>query len=143
MGSHVFHEIYLHLNWHTKDNEPLILPSLEVAIHDFLRNRCKETKGVYFHAIGGTQDHVHLAINIEPFVTICDLVGDLKGASSFEINQQQRMKALQWQRGFGVVSFGKKQLPWVEAYIANQKEHHRVGSAFDRLEKTEFDEEAG
>ena len=86
-------------------------------------------------------DHVHLAINIEPFVTISDLVGDLKGACSHEINQQRRMKALQWQRGFGVVSFGMKQLPWVQEYIANQKEHHASGQVFDRLERTEFDEE--
>ena len=27
MSSHVFHEIFLHLNWHTKDNSPLITPS--------------------------------------------------------------------------------------------------------------------
>jgi putative transposase len=141
MSGHVFHEIYLHLNWHTKDNSPLITPHLEPSVHDFLRERCQQTKGVYFHGIGGTTDHVHLAINIEPFVTISDLVGDLKGACSHIINEQQRMKALHWQRGFGVVSFGLKQLPWVQDYIANQKQHHAVGHVFDRLERTEFDEE--
>ena len=141
MSSHVFHEIYLHLNWHTKDNLPLITSTLEHDIHEFLRERCRQTKGVYFHAIGGTDNHVHLAINIEPFVTISDLIGNLKGASSHAINEQQRMKALQWQRGFGVVSFGLKQLPWVQNYIANQKEHHACGKVFDRLERTEFDEE--
>ena len=143
MSSHVFHEIYLHLNWHTKDNAPLIVPRLESQIHDFLRERCRQTKGVYFHGIGGTVDHVHLAINIEPFVTISDLVGQLKGASSHEINHQQRMKSLEWQRGFGVVSFGKRQLPWVLEYIANQKQHHASGHVFDRLERIEFDEDAG
>ena len=141
MSSHVFHEIYLHLNWHTKDNSPLIIPKLEPAIHGYLRDRCRQTKGVYFHGIGGTENHVHLAINIEPFVTISDLVGELKGACSHEINKQERMKALEWQRGYGVVSFGTKQLPWVQEYIANQKQHHATGRVFDRLERTEFDEE--
>jgi REP-associated tyrosine transposase len=139
----VFHESYLQINWHTKNNIPLIIPDLEPAIYAFLRKRCQQTKGVYLHGIGGTSDHVHLAVNIEPFVKISDLVGDLKGACSYEINQQSRMKALEWQRGFGVVSFGQKQLPWVLAYIANQKEHHSTGRIYDRLERTEFDEQAG
>ena len=37
------------------------------------------------------------------------------------------MKVLEWQRGYGVVSFGKKHLDWVQNYIANQKEHHAAG----------------
>jgi putative transposase len=144
MSSHVFHEIYLHLNWHTKDNLRLMTPGLESDIHEFLRERCRQTKGVYFHGIGGTEDHVHLAINIEPFVTISNLIGELKGSCSREINHLKRMKALEWQRGFGVVSFGLKQLGWVQNYIANQKEHHARGNVFDKLERTEFvEEEAG
>ncbi|MBM4076089.1 MAG: IS200/IS605 family transposase [Planctomycetes bacterium] len=140
MSSHVFHEIYLHINWHTKDNSPLIVPRLESLIHGFLTQRCQQSKGVYIHGIGGTENHVHIAVNIEPHVTISDLVGELKGASSHEVNQLQRMKALEWQRGYGVVSFGRKQLPWVLDYIANQKEHHAKGRVFDRLERIEFDE---
>src|SRR5262245_42254310 len=117
ISSHVFHEIYLHLNWHTKNDQPLLDSSLEALVHDHLKERCIHTKGVYFHGIGGTEDHVHLAINIEPHVTISDLVGELKGGSSFEMNKQAGKKVLEWQRGFGVVSFGKKQLPWVLDYI--------------------------
>ena len=140
MASHVFHEIYLHLNWHTKDNAPLITPHLEKSIHEFLQDRCRQKKGSIF-----SRDWRNILtmfstarINIEPFVTI----SDLKGACSHEINQQQRMKALEWQRGFGVVSFGRKQLPWVREYILNQKQHHATGQVFDRLERTEFDEES-
>src|SRR5262249_19101058 len=103
--------------------------------------RCRGTKGVYFHGIGGTETHIHLAVNIEPFVCISDLVGDLKGACSFEINQQQRRKALEWQRGYGVVSFGKRKLGWVLQYNANQKEHHARGRVQDRLERTNGEEE--
>src|SRR5688572_11078827 len=141
MSAHVFHEIYLHLNWHIKFNKPILVPAFEHDVHEFLRERCRSTKGVYFHGIGGTPTHIHLAINIEPHVTISDLVGDLKGACSHEINKQKRMKRLEWQRGFGVVSFGMKQLPWVQNYIANQKEHHAVGSVEARLEKVGMDDD--
>lgn len=80
-------------------------------------------------------------MNIEPFVTISELVKELKGGSAYDLNQQERSKRLEWQRGYGVVSFGKRQLPWVLDYIARQKEHHAKGTAKRRLEMTGFDEE--
>ena len=140
MASHVFHEIYLHINWHTKHDQRLLTPKIEPLVHGLLRERCRATKGVYIHEIGGTEDHVHLAINIEPFVTISELIGELKGASSHDANAQLRYKALEWQRGYGVVSFGKKQLEWTRQYIQNQKQHHAAATTHDRLERTGFDE---
>ncbi len=141
MAAHVFHEIYLHLTWHTKGSRALITPELEPEVFAFFRGRCAKTKGVYLHGINGTPTHVHLALNIEPHVTISDLVGELKGACSFELNKARGHKVLEWQRGFGVVSFGKQHLAWVLAYIANQKQHHAVGTAIARLEYADRDED--
>jgi putative transposase len=140
MASHVFHEIYLHLTWHTKDDASLLVPGFESLVHEVITGRCHQTKGVYLHAINGTPTHVHLAINIEPHVTISEFVGELKGYSSHEVNKQERMKRLEWQRGFGVVSFGKKHLPWVQDYIARQKEHHATGQLEGRLERVSLDD---
>lgn len=140
MSSHVFHEIYLHFNWHTKNDLPLLTPRIEAVVYEFLQERCKTTRGVYLHGVNGTETHLHLAMNIEPFVTISDLVRELKGASAFELNQRERSKRLEWQRGYGVVSFGRRQLPWVLEYIAKQKEHHARGTAKRRLELAGFDE---
>ncbi len=137
MAAHVFHEIYLHLTWHTKESQALITPKLEPEVFAFFRARCAKTKGVYLHGINGTPTHVHLALSIEPFVTISELVGELKGACSFELNKTHGKKVLEWQRGFGVVSFGKRNLPWVLAYIANQKQHHAGGTAVERLENAD------
>jgi len=141
MAAHVYHEIYLHLTWHTKESLPLITPEIEPEVFQFFRDRCVKTKGVYLHGVNGTPTHVHLAINIEPHVTISDLVRDLKGACSFELNKLHGRKILQWQRGFGVVSFGKQNLDWVLAYIANQKQHHAAGTDLVRMETTEMDDE--
>ena len=139
MSSHVFHEIFLHLNWHTKADRPLLTQPLEPAVHQFLRDRCRLSKGIFFHAVGGTENHIHLAVNIEPSVCISDMVGELKGACSHDINQIEKQKVLEWQRGFGIVSFGKQQLDWVVAYIANQKQHHAQGETHERLEKVSLD----
>lgn len=49
---------------------------------------------------------------------------------------------LQWQAGYGVVSFGTKDLEWVKAYVRNQKEHHARGTVQERLERILSDESA-
>ena len=141
MASHVYHEIYLHLNWHVKDDQALLTPELEPIVHQIITDRIHRTNGVWLHGINGTETHIHLAINIEPQVCISELVKELKGGSSFDTNQKKRPKTLEWQRGYGVVSFGMNNLPWVLEYIANQKEHHAKGKAIDRLEKCDRDEE--
>jgi hypothetical protein len=37
--------------------------------------------------------------------------------------------------GYAVVSFGTADLPWVMAYVRNQKEHHFGGKTHERLER--------
>ena len=67
----------------------------------------------------------------------------LKGSSSHEVNQKlgQGRKLLEWQAGYGVVSFGTKDLEWVINYIRNQKEHHQKGTTVERLERITHDDE--
>lgn len=137
MASHVFHDVFLHLNWHTKADYPSLREEMEQLTHTTLRQKSGQLKGVRLHALGGTDTHVHLAVEIEPFVTISDLVQELKGASAHEVNQRQGHKALEWQRGYGVVSFGRKNLPWIVDYIKRQREHHTAGRVHRRLEAIE------
>ncbi|MHB9025278.1 MAG: hypothetical protein ACYC7E_14095 [Armatimonadota bacterium] len=54
MASHAFHEIYLHFNWHTKGDLPLITPEIEQAVYTILEHKCRSLKGVYCQGIGGT-----------------------------------------------------------------------------------------
>ena len=86
---------------------------------------------------------MHIAINIEPSVTISELVRQLKGGCSHDVNSQRTDKVLQWQRGYGVVSFGRNNLPWVLDYVLNQKAHHAAGRIHDRLERISMDEVTG
>jgi putative transposase len=109
-STHVFSEIYLHLNWHTKGNTRFLTGEKESRIHAFLKDYCERSKGVRFLALGGTEDHIHLLVQIEPFVTVSDWVGKIKGTCSHAINEEMgrspRRVVLQWQRGYGAVSFG-------------------------------------
>lgn len=143
MSSHVFHELFLHLNWHTKADHPTLQGQVEQLTHTFLREKAQRLKGVRLHAIGGTDTHVHLAVQIAPFVLISELVQELKGATAREVNRRMGHKALEWQRGYGIVSFGRKNLPWVIEYVQRQREHHAAGRVQQRLEACEPDGPSG
>ncbi len=143
MSKNYYSEIHLHLIWHTKESSPMLAPPVETFVHQWLKKRIVETPGVYVHEIGGTETHLHLAISIVPTINIADLVGQLKGASAHETNHQfgPHGKALVWQAGYGVVSFGRANLDWVRAYIRRQREHHAQGTIQSRLERV-IDEES-
>ena len=143
MSSHVFHEVFLHLNWHTKGDHPTLRGQVEELTDAFLREKARRIKGAKLDALRGTDTHVHLAVQIEPFLTISELVQELKGASAHEVNRRLGHKALEWQRGYGVVSFGRKHLPWILDYIGRQREHHAAGRVHQRLEVFEPDEKGG
>jgi putative transposase len=137
MSNDYYSEIHLHFVWHTKGSRPLLTPEVEAVVHRYLRQRLTERRDVFVHEIGGTDDHIHTCVTIQPTVHISELVGQLKGSSSHEVNQKlgQGRKLLQWQTGYGVVSFGTGNLDWVKQYVRRQREHHRAGGVFDRLER--------
>jgi len=145
MSKSYYSEINLHIVWHTKNSSPLLTPTVEPVTHRFLKKRIIDTPEAFVHEIGGTETHVHLAVTIPPTLTISEWIGRLKGGTSHDVNQQvgKRQKVLQWQVGYGVVSFGTGDLEWVKAYIRNQRDHHAQGTVHERLERvTQFDDDA-
>jgi REP element-mobilizing transposase RayT len=137
MSRNYYSEINLHLVWHTKQSLPILTPSVEAMTHGQLKKRLIELPGIFVHEIGGTETHVHLCVTVPPTVTISELIGQLKGGSSHDVNHStgSREAMLQWQAGYGVVSFGTRDLEWVKTYVRNQKEHHARGTTHERLEK--------
>jgi putative transposase len=142
MSNNVYSEINLHFVWHVKNNQALILETIEGRLHRYIRNYALKEEGLIFHEVGGVEDHVHIAVTIPPTFKISEWIGKIKGASSHYVNHELvNRKLLDWQRGYGVVSFATKDLQWVLNYIRNQKEHHRKGTTVERLEKITNDDE--
>jgi putative transposase len=129
-------EINLHFVWHTGDNRPILTPACEAVVYDAIRRKAASLRGVLVRAIGGTEDHVHVAVSIPPTLLISEFVGQLKGYSTWCVNQSSVLagERFSWQAGYGVVTFGTRDLQWVVGYIARQKEHHAKGMTFPRLE---------
>lgn len=106
--------------------------------------RQAETPGAFVHEIGGIETHVHMAVSIRPTLLISEFIGQLKGGSSHDVNQAigRNQKVIEWQAGYGVVSFGTRDMPWVVEYIRNQREHHARGTVHERLERITQEEPA-
>jgi putative transposase len=142
MSLRAYSEINLHITWHVKDNSPVLTDLVESHTHRFLRGQAVGAHGVFFHDVGGTDDHIHLVVSVSPALLVSEWIGKLKGGSSHFINHEiANRKILDWQPGYGVVSFGTKDLPWVLEYVRNQRRHHADGRTFERLERTEPPEE--
>ena len=144
MPKNVYSEINLHMVWHTKNNDPVLVDSIENRLHQYLEHETRKTKGVFIHAVNGTENHVHLVASIPPSLLISDWIGKLKGGSSFYINHEiANRKLLDWQEGYGVVSFGTKDLKWVIEYVGNQKKHHAGNTTIARLEISNDEDKKG
>jgi len=138
----VYSEINLHITWHVKDDAPVLTETIEGRVHRFLKGRALQTPGLFWHESGGTDDHVHVVVSVPAALNISDWIGELKGSSSHCVNHEVvNRKVLHWQTGYGVVSFGTRDLPWVVDYVRRQREHHAAGAAQGRLERTESEDQ--
>jgi putative transposase len=138
MARNIFSEIHLHITWHVKDSSPILRGRIEQHIHRYIHDKIAEASGAIPHAVGGTDDHIHIAVTVPPTLPVAEWIGRIKGASAHYINHRiANRRLLEWQSGYGVVSFGTKDLPWVVAYIQNQRQHHAEGKVYERLESVE------
>ena len=134
-SAHVFSEIFLHLNFHCHRDRPMIRSEIEPALHEAILAFCRATKGAHPIAVGGTESHIHLVFQMEPLLNLSQFIGQVKGRSAHDINEQFGRDTLRWQRGFGIVSFAKRNLPGLVAYVTNQKQHHAAGTTREILEQ--------
>jgi len=136
-----FWRTYYHLVWATKNREPLITEKVEDRLYTYLLHKAAELEAVVY-AINGWSDHVHLIAATPPHVSVAQFVKLLKGASSHDLNQQGLDFHFAWQRGYGVLTLGQKQRAHAEAYVRQQKEHHRQETTSAWLERSSEVDEA-
>ncbi len=131
-----FWRTYYHLVWATHNRQPLIDAEVERRLFPYLEKKAAEFQASIY-AVNGTEDHIHLVITIPPRYAVAEVVKSLKGASSHFLNHSGVPIEFGWQRGYGVFSLGERQRPAAEAYVRDQKEHHRRGTANIWLERTD------
>ncbi len=128
-------KLYYHFVWTVKERRALIDANLEPALYRAIAAKVQEMQG-FVHAIGGTSDHIHLAVSIPPRVAPSKFIGDVKGNSSHFINHVVKPDfEFHWQDEYGVLSFGEKNLPAVVRYIHHQKQHHADETLIAAMER--------
>ncbi len=130
--------IFFHFVWGTRHRLPLITPEVETVIYPVIAEKAREL-GAGVYALNGTADHVHLALALPPRCAPADVIGQIKGRSSYVVTHQHHLD-FGWQSGYGVLSFGEKHLPWVIRYVENQKTRHAAGKLAWPLETREDDD---
>jgi putative transposase len=130
-------QLYVHLVWSTWKRAPLITPEIEPRIYPVLHHQAAEL-GADVIAIGGIEDHVHVLARVKPTIALSTPVQRMKGASSHFVTHVLRAEhAFKWQGAYGAFTLTKRAVPHVRAYVLNQRSHHRDGTLYRELERTE------
>jgi REP element-mobilizing transposase RayT len=76
--------------------------------------------------IGGTEDHVHIMMELKATHRLSDVMRSVKGASSLWVHEELQVPAFGWQEGYAAFTLSADHRTRLRAYIENQERHHRV-----------------
>ncbi|WLD13691.1 IS200/IS605 family transposase [Planctellipticum variicoloris] len=130
--SSTYTSLHLHLVFSTKGRIPWITPEWQTRLHEYLGGTIVALGGSP-QEIGGVADHVHLLVGLNATHRPCDVLQELKKASSLWVHQQIGEKSFAWQEGYAAFSVSPTARPSVRKYIANQVEHHKRSTFRDEL----------
>jgi len=135
MTGKTYKSIYYHIVIITKGRQKFLKGDIMEKVNHFIWNKCKKL-GLYLHRIGGIEDHLHMLIYIPPKMAVSKAVGQLKGSSSYFINQECiGDDILYWQKGYGVLTVSKENYQRIYDYVKNQEEHHKEQEVWEDYEE--------
>lgn len=118
-------QILVHLVFSTKHREAVLADDIRDELHAYMGGIVENLKGTLLKA-GSVADHIHLLIAHPRTCAPSELVQELKtGSSKWLKTKGARYADFHWQGGYGIFSISPAHRPGLEAYIANQAEHHR------------------
>lgn len=120
----MFHKLFVHLTWTTRDRAPLIDATLARFLTQFLRRVGTQERARVLE-IGMVADHVHLLVRLHPTTTIPRLLQRMKGGSAvLGTTPTKGHPGLRWAKGYAIHSVNPKQLGAVRDYLRDQPRHH-------------------
>lgn len=138
--------LHYHVIFSTKHRERWITQDIEQRMWSYLggigsQNNLKPL------LIGGVDDHVHMLLSMPPSISVSEALKRIKGGSSGWVKDNfPGLKGFGWQDGYGAFTVSGSQIPEVDEYIRNQREHHRLKTfqeeyrAFLDKHEIEYDE---
>ncbi len=133
-----YHQLHLHCVWSTAQRLPLITYEVEESLYSAIAWKCASMRCKLL-AIGGVEDHVHIAVRLPTTVAVATLMKEVKGASSHLMNHAiQPAVRFDWQDCYGAFTFARRSLDSVMAYVKNQKAHHANRRLIEEFELDQF-----
>jgi len=124
----------LHCVWSTKNRAPLLHDTKRrYQLFDHIK-AYTQVKGILLDCIGGTSDHIHCLLFLNPQQKLSDVIQLIKGGSSYWYNNQGRGK-LTWQTDYFAISVSPDRISNVRSYIRRQEEHHKKVTFGDEYNK--------
>lgn len=124
--ANTYHQIYLQTVFAVKYRKAAIDKSWKPILQGVIGNLINECDCKTI-IVNGVEDHIHCLIGLKPVVSVSGLLKDVKAKSSKYINDHGLTKQrFEWQRGYGVFSYSRKDVDNVFKYIQHQEEHHQV-----------------
>jgi len=120
--SHTYAQNVVHIVFSTKDRRRMIPKEFQERTWAYIGGICKN-HGIFVHAIGGADDHVHLLVQIPQQLSLAKAVLAIKSNSSRWANEQGN--EFSWQQGYAAFSVSASRIPAVIRYIQTQEAHHR------------------
>jgi putative transposase len=126
---HCFGVLNIHIVFVTKYRHPVITAAIESRLQSMMAKLCETQKCTLLECKAdlGSNDHIHLLIEMAPDIALSKLVNILKTITSREIRKEFRdflkpyyWKPVFWKRGYGFVSAGGAPLKILKEYIENQ-----------------------
>jgi REP element-mobilizing transposase RayT len=126
-----FNRIWVHAIWATKNRRPLIDPSMDEELHNYIMKKFNEV-GCQIRISNGYHDHVHCLFLLNPKRPLDEIIQRVKGSSSHFVNSNNLIRdKFAWQRGYRSFSVSESINNRVYQYILNQKKHHEKKKFID------------
>lgn len=119
---HTYSQNVIHVVFSIKERGKVISKEFQPRLWAYTAGICKKD-GIFVHAIGGMEDHIHLLIQVPPSLPLAKAVNAIKSNSSRWANEEGFPFA--WQQGYAAFSVSASNVSAVVRYIENQEVHHK------------------
>jgi len=124
--ANTYHQFYLQTVFAAKYRKAVISNEWKNTLFGVIGNLINEANCKTL-IVNGVEDHVHCFVGLKPVVSVSELMKAVKAKSSKYINDHSlTTQRFEWQEGYGVFSYGQRDVDKIYKYIQHQEEHHKI-----------------
>jgi REP element-mobilizing transposase RayT len=124
-----------HIVFCTKYRKNTIPETHEKELYTYIMGIINNKKSKLYR-IGGTENHIHLLVDLHPTIALSDFMKELKEYSSKWLSKNPDFPDFEsWAVSFAGFTYNLNDKQTIINYIKNQKEHHKTVSFEDEYRR--------